>query len=380
MKKFVLITFVFIAFMSIYPNILNVKAESLNDVIDEQLEKIDLDDLIQYFENQGESNFYEFVLSILNGKINVDYNSVFEYFFNVFLVKIKDFLPILTSILTITIFCGLVNSVKGSFFSEQISSVIFFICLLSIIVLLCSQVALIFNDVSKSIINMGKLSEIVLPILITLMIGAGGTVSATVFTPTVALLSTTIINIFINILLPFIIVGLIFSVFSNISDSIKLKKFSEFFNGIVKWIIGICVTVFSLFLTINGIASAGFDGISIKTVKYAISNSIPMIGGFLKDGVDLVVAGSILIKNSVGIATLVFLFYNLISPVIQIICFNTVLKLIISFVEPISDGRITDLCSSVSKGVTMILVCLLFVAFMFFITIILMVLTANSFI
>jgi stage III sporulation protein AE len=105
-----------------------------------------------------------------------------------------------------------------------------------------------------------------------------------------------------------------------------------------------------------------------------------MIGGFLKDGFDLVVAGSILIKNSIGVATLVYFVYSLLSPVIQIVSFLTVLNLLTSFIEPIADSKITDLCSAISKGVTMILVCLLFVAFMFFITTILMVLTANSFI
>jgi hypothetical protein len=54
-------------------------------------------------------------------------------------------------------------------------------------------------------------------------------------------------------------------------------------------------------MTVQGITSASIDGISIRATKYAISNSIPIVGGFLRDGFDIVIAGSVLIKNAVGI-------------------------------------------------------------------------------
>jgi stage III sporulation protein AE len=173
---------------------------------------------------------------------------------------------------------------------------------------------------------------------------------------------------------------LLFCIFSNFSDSIKLKKFSDFFSGIIKWVIGLSVTVISLFITVNGIAGAGFDGITIKTAKYAIANSIPMIGGFLRDGVDLVVAGSILIKNAIGVATLIYVFYGLLSPVLQIISFSFVVRLATSLIEPVADNKITDFCSSISRSAGLLLVCLLFTVFLFVLVLILIVLTSNCFI
>jgi len=167
---------------------------------------------------------------------------------------------------------------------------------------------------------------------------------------------------------------------SNFSEKVKLKKFSEFFSSIIKWLIGVSVTVFGLFLSIQGIASGVFDGISMKAAKYAISNSIPLIGGFLKDGFDLVVAGSVLIKNALGISSILLIFYKILSPIMQILAFSLLLKLVSAIIEPISDSRVSDFCSSISKSVSYFIVCILFVAFMTFILILLMIFSANAFI
>jgi stage III sporulation protein AE len=132
------------------------------------------------------------------------------------------------------------------------------------------------------------------------MVASGGNVSASVYKPAVAFLSSGIINVILTIVLPLIALMIIFNTLSNFSSSIKLEKFSELGASIIKWIIGLIVAVFGIFLSVQGITSATFDGISIKATKFAISNSIPLVGGFLKDGFDLVVAGSILIKNAIG--------------------------------------------------------------------------------
>ena len=143
---------------------------------------------------------------------------------------------------------------------------------------------------------------------------------------------------------------------------------------------GITITVFGLFMTIQGITSATFDGISIRATKYAISNSIPIVGGLLKDGFDLIVAGNVLIKNTVGIVILVGMLFTVLAPIVQILCVSLMLKLISAITEPIADIRISDFCMTLSKSLSYLLSVILMVGFMVFITVLLMIFSANAFI
>ncbi len=218
------------------------------------------------------------------------------------------------------------------------------------------------------------------PIIITLMVAVGGNVSASVYKPSVAFLSSGIINVFMYAVIPLISFMTIFNIANNFSSSIKLGKFSDFFASTIKWIIGIVITIFTMFLSVQGITCANFDGISVKAAKYAISNSIPLVGGFLKDGFDLVVAGSVLIKQSVGFAVLFALFILVFSPVINMVAFSLLLKLVSSIIEPISDVRISNFCMGLSKTVSYLIASILSVGFMVFITVLLMIFSANAFI
>src|SRR5699024_3736126 len=125
----------------------------------------------------------------------------------------------------------------------------------------------------------------------------GGTVSVSVYQPAMALLTGTIINLFTMVLLPIFIFSTVFSVVSNLSNTIKLDKFTNFFNSLYKWLSGLIFTIFTAFLSVQGITAGSVDGISIRTAKYAIRSYIPILGSYLSDGMSIILASSNLIKN-----------------------------------------------------------------------------------
>jgi len=252
--------------------------------------------------------------------------------------------------------------------------------IITIILILGSQLIQIFNSAKNTIILLSNLSEIMSPIILTLMVASGGSVSASIYKPAVAFLSGGIINLIISVILPLITLSAIFGVLNVSSDTIKLNKFSETINSLIKWILGLISAVFGLFLTIQGITSALHDGISLRATKYTISNSIPLVGSMFKDGFDLVVAGSILIKNSIGLASIFAIFYLILSPVAHMFVFSFLLKFIAGITEPIADKKISDLCIVGSKTISYLITSVLIVGLMIFISVLLMIFSANAFI
>ncbi len=361
-----------------------VRADSLSDSINEQLGKIDLTELENFFNSylidSNNDGFFDNLNKLLKGEYEYNLTSIISHISKIVFNNLFELLPAILSVLSIALICCVLQQVKSSFVTEGVAEISFFICMMGIILILSAEIISLYNNTQNTIENIAKLTEIMSPIIITLMVAVGGNVSASVYTPTVAFLSGSVINIILSIILPLVGVMTIFNVSSNFSESIKLNKFSEFSAGIIKWVLGIIITVYSLFLSVQGFTSATFDGISIKAAKYALSNSIPIVGGFIKDGFDLVVAGSVLIKNSVGILIIFAIFYIVILPVLSMAVFSLLLKLVAALIEPISDVRISNFCFSLSKTISYLIACILVVGLMLFITVLLMIFSANAFI
>ena len=382
--KFVIVIFIScFVFLLNYSNSAIIYADELKNNIDQQLENIDLDEFEEYFNESVSTiinvDFFTYINKILNGEYDFEFETFSTYLFDLIKINVKNFSTVFIEIFIIALICGILQKMKSSTLSSGVSEIILFVGLLAVILILSGQIISIWKSVKIAIENIAKLTEIMSPIILTLMVAAGGSVSASVYKPAVAFLSNTIINVMLNVVLPLIALMIIFNTLSNFSSSIKLDKFSDVATNIIKWIVGLIIAVFGIFLSIQGITSATFDGISIKATKFALSNSIPLVGGFLKDGFDLVVAGSVLIKNAVGISAVVVLFYSIISPIMNIAIFSLLLKFVSAMIEPISDTKISSFCFGVSKCITYLSIALITVGFMLFITILLMTISCNSF-
>lgn len=384
MKKMFLIIILLSAFMcALSVRCFTVNADELSDNIKDQIQNIDLSQLEDYYNNldvPNNDNIINLINNILNGKFNNEYNTIIEYFIETLTSGIKTSLPSFAAVLGIIIIGVILRNIRTNVSSEGALNLILFVSTIGIILILSKVIINQYTITKNTIDNIAKLTQIMSPIIITLIMASGGNVSASIYTPTVAFLSTGIINIVSNVLMPLIGLVMILSIVSNLSTSIKLEKFIDFFNGIIKWVLGIIITIFTIFLSVKGITSATFDGISIKATKYALSNTIPIVGGFIKDGFDLVIAGSILIKNAVGIGVVYALFYTVLQPVISMLAISFVLKFISSIAEIVFEGRLSNILLSASKFISYLIAMLFVISLMLFITLLLMIFSANSFV
>ena len=175
-------------------------------------------------------------------------------------------------------------------------------------------------------------------------------------------------------------ISFIFTLLNSLTDDIKFNSFINFFNGLIKTGLGILFAIFTLFITLQGITSASYDGIYLRATKYAISNSIPIIGSYLSGGFDLVVAGSVLIKNAVGVGTLIIIILSILKPITYLICLSIVLKLSASIVEIVSDDKISKSLLSVNNVTKTLNISIGSIGLMTFIFIILLLITAGAYI
>ena len=211
------------------------------------------------------------------------------------------------------------------------------------------------------------------------MITSGANSSATIYQPTAVYFTNIISSVIIYIILPLVKIITVLSILNNLSSDISFKSFINFFNGLIKTILGVLFAVFAIFITIQGISSASYDGIYLRATKYAISNSIPIIGGYLSGGFDLVVAGSILIKNAVGVGALIMILFAILKPLTYLICLTLMIKLTAGLTEIFSDKKISNTLLDFQSSIKTLSVSISANALILFVFLIILIITAGAY-
>ena len=332
------------------------------------------DDDFNFF---GSSSFRGVVEKIINGEYSNDASSIFSALINLVFEDVLEFLPILTTIVAVGILCGFISALKSGVSGKSVGDIVQFVCFSVIVVLVVKVVASMVSLTTSTLLMVQSQMEAIFPILLTLITALGGTVSVSLFQPTIALLTSGIIAIFTKFVMPIFIFSLVFSIISNLTNAVKLNKFSGFFNSLFKYTIGFVLTIFSAFLSIQGIAANSHDGVSFRTAKFAIKSYVPVLGGYLSDGLDVILTSSMLVKNAVGVSGMILLFATIIVPLVKICAFILCLKLTAAILEPVADSKIANFVGGVSKTMSMLVVMILGVSFMYVISAGVLMATAN---
>ena len=358
--------------------------EGLEENVNSQLEELDfsyLDEVLKSFTDGqiaifGGKSFLEKVSALISGQYD-DSKSLWQAVLDVFLDNILSLLPIISVIIGISILASMLQGIKPSTNGKSISNVINFVTYGVIVVLILSLLTKMLFETSNTIISIKSQMDAIFPILLTLLTAVGGSVSASIYQPAMVLLTNVISGFVTYILLPIFIFSIVFSIVSNLSSQIKLDKFSGFLNSTYKWLMGLVFTIFTAFMSLQGISASSVDGISIRTAKYAIKSYVPLLGSYLSDGMGIILASSNLIKNAVGAGGLFLLLATILSPLIDLIVFMLALKLVAGIIEPLGNKEIANFISSISKSLTLLIALIIALAFVYFIMIGLVMCSAN---
>ena len=357
------------------------KIESeLNNVISDQLNNLDLQALQEYIESLGDftdQSFAERLIAYIQGE-EFDYSGFGKQILDVLLKKATELFPAFACITAITLLSGLLSTLRSNTAGNAAADMIFLISYAAALIPLIGVLTECFKEAKESVSAMQQQMQLVFPLMLTLMAASGGTLSAAICRPAVAFFSTSIVTVISKVVFPLTITIIAFSMAGNLAKDLKISKFTAFFKSINKWIIGICVSIFGLFFTLQGITSATYDGIVRRAAKYAIGNGIPIVGGFLSGGFDLAVAGSVLIKNSLGSMGIFMLLFVLFEPLVMLAAVNLLLRLTSAITQPFGDSRISDFLGETADNLHYCTAGLLFTAFLYFLAIVLMICSSEA--
>lgn len=359
-----------------------VSQEDLSQSVFEILDDVDLTEMQSVVDNLEDIGLFEITIKdkigkILKGEYFTDYTSLTSAIISLIFGDIKSILPFVFTLIAIGILCNLINNMRPD--NKSISDTINFVFLTVTMLIVIIAFKNILSSTKNTINLIMSQMQIVFPILITLLASIGSIASISIYNPLVAILTGVVSIVFNNFLYPLFIVIFILAILGNLTDTVKLGKLSGFLMSAFKWTIGIVFTIFTGFLSVQGISAGKYDSVSIKATKFAMKSYIPIIGSYVSDGMDFLILGSVLVKNSIGLIGVIILFITILSPILMIIIYKLALQLSSGILEMTGNSKISNFLSSSSKLLILPIVLIIGISFMYVITICLIMCTANIF-
>ena len=369
MKKLIFLTIIFIL---LFP--LSVQAIG-NDTLKDSKDNKQVEGLINYISNIKSKN--ELIGSIdaktyiknfmLSGDGKFSNKKLVQAIVNYSLKEVNSCLKLMGSLIVICIVCALLSNLQKAFSNESLSDVAYFACYAMLIVII-SKSFLIGVDLAKETINsLTDFMAALMPVLMMLIASVGGIAEATIMDPLVIGTINICARVYVDIIIPIILMSFVLQFVNNISDEFKITKLTKLMNQLALWVQGGIMTIFIGIITIRGITTKTIDEVTVKTAKYAVDNFIPIVGKSLSDAISTVAGYSILLKNAVSGLGLVFIIGLVLFPIVKLFLMAMLYKFTAACVEPISDTKLVNCINAAGDSLILLMSCLISVSVMFFI-------------
>ncbi|MBP2642275.1 MAG: stage sporulation protein [Firmicutes bacterium] len=283
-----------------------------------------------------------------------------ELITNIHLMGKLIFLAVLSALLQ-----NLLNSFEKSSLSMLAHSVCYMFLLVIALTSFYNAMTLAQNTVGLMVGFM----EALLPLLLSLLAGVGAVTSATLFTPLMLFVVSSISIIVKDVVLPLLFLSAILQCVNFFSDYYRLTNLSTFLRQAGMVVMGFTMVIFVGFITIQGVAGGVADGIALRSAKYAASTFIPVVGKMFADTVELVMGASLLVKNAIGLFGIGIVVVICTFPLIKLISLIFIMKVSGALVQPLGDEKTAKSLEIIGDNLMLVLVGVAAVALMIFIAI-----------
>ncbi len=382
MKKIIILTVIFV--LSIVQIVCGEEEKDL--LIEEQYNSMNLSNIEraadQVMDREIQDIFPAFDLDrmtkeITSGKFQWDLQSIFKRIFMFFTKEIYANMKIMLQVIVLSIVLGILTNLQSSFGKKGINEIAFFACYILLVGILIKSF-IYAADLGHNVIErMVVFMQSMIPSLVTLLVSTGNISSASIFQPTILFSVQIIAAVVKSFLIPLTFFITALSMVNNLSDKFQVTQLISFLKQLGKWTLGLLLTSFIGVITVQGLTASVIDGVGNKTMKFAVGNFVPIVGGILSDAVDTVIGCSLILKNAVGITGLAIIILICAVPIIKNGAFIILYRVAGAVIEPVSDSRIVKCVSQLADSLTSIFSMIFTTAVMFILSLTIVVAAGN---
>lgn len=354
--------------------------EELEEYVQRNLDGLDISEFEYFVASLGgaKGNVRETLSALIKGELTLTPRQLFALFWDAFASAFSRTLPALTIIVLISLLFNLLHGLTQNFLTRGTTDIVYFVCYTAVLLTVVTVVVDVLTSVRSVVDTLVNMMNAIAPPLMTLTSAVGASATSAVFRPQLAFCCTLVGDVIGNIVIPLFIVAVVFAVVGNLSDNVKLDKLQSATRYIIGVVLGVTFGLFTTYLTVAGIAGGMADTLSVRAARYVIGSYLPLLGGYISQGFDLVTASLSLIKNALGVYAVLTVVGVVLTPLMQLAALTVGLKLTAGIIEPIGDRRMASFVGSIAECMRSLLAAVAGVGFTFMVTLLLVMCSVTS--
>ena len=203
-------------------------------------------------------------------------------------------------------------------------------------------------------------SLVYIPVL-TALAAANGSVSAAAAYSALTLGMTEVMSQFAkNFLMPCAGIFLGINVAGNVGKGFDFSGLIQAVKKAATISLAFCGTVFTALITTKGVIAKGVDTLALKGAKFVMGSFVPVIGGSMADALGSIMSGLSIVKNSVGIFSILAITAILGPIVIELLLWMLCLNLCAGVADALGEQGAGKLLKGIADGLSLIHTVLLF--------------------
>lgn len=357
----------------------------LQEITEGQLEVLDTREVEKFIneidrelaEFMPEFTIGQFIANLKNGDINLNPQELLNEIIKFLMREVGANLALMGKFILLAIICAVLANLQNAFEEDNIGKLAHMVSFLVLITLAVGSFQMTMEVGKVTIDRMVSFMQILMPVLLALLAALGAFTTTAILHPFILVTLGILSTFFKAVIFPLIYFEAILKLVNNISEKFKISRFVDLLKDATKFCMGLSFTLFIGALSLQGVGGAVADGITLRTAKYMSGAFIPVVGGMFADALDAVIGGSLLLKNAIGLVGLVVIGIITLFPMLKILAIVIIYKLAAALVQPIGDTKVTDTLQGMANSLLLVFASVATVSLMFFLTIIIILVTAN---
>ncbi len=354
--------------------------EEFETELQNTLNGLDLSDLQQGWEDNEMAqqlldggSFNDYIIALGKGENKLDVMQILSIFGQGFVAALRENMQMMVQLILLCCVMSLLGAVGPRVLSGEVAEVCGFLSYALAVSVVVRALVQAFVVGSTAIVEMTQLMQAMFPVLITLLTAVGGLASAGIFQPAMSMLTGAIVTMVHKFSLPAILVSGVLTVVQNLSDKIRISRMTKLVMKCATWLTGLVFVIFLGTMAIQGLTGSTYDGVTLRTAKFAMDKFVPVVGGMFSGTMDTLIGCSLVVKNGVGVMGLILIACKMASPVMQIVAVTLTLKLTAALMQPFEEKRLAGCLQDLSQVTTLLYIAVLSVGIMMFISLTLLI-------
>lgn len=266
---------------------------------------------------------------------------------------ISNAIKSLSKVLVVIMFCSCAQGMQSPLNMQK--TTIDMAGALSISALIMSDLGGMMSLVTNTFDQIDIFSKAMLPVMAGALTISGSPTTATVISATTMIAFNLLMRFVSYVLVPAVYAYIAIITVNAAIGSDPLGKLADFIKWITTSSLKLLLTIFIAYVTLSGSISSGIDKVALKTARFAVSGTIPVVGSIISDATETIISGAVLVKNSVGFFGMLCVIAICLVPFLSVGINYLVFKAGAAVLSPICSKNLVSLISGISSSFGMLL-------------------------